>query len=59
MAAGFFCIRFNKWLVDSTGIRWPSLENTLGPGSMYGIWKLAGVILIILSFYVLFGGFGL
>ena len=56
---GFSLIKFNKWLVDNTGIRWPSLENTLGPGSMYSIWKLAGVTLIFLSFYILFGGFGL
>jgi len=59
MAVGFLFICYNKWLVDNTGIRWPALEHTLGPGSMYSIWKLAGVILIILSFYVLFGGFGL
>lgn len=59
MAVGFVFIRYNKWLVDNTGIKWPALENLIGPGSMYSIWKLAGVILIILSFYVLFGGFGL
>ena len=59
MAVGFLLIKYNKWIVDNTGIRWPSLENTLGSGSMYTIWKLAGVVLIALSFYVLFGGFGL
>ena len=56
---GFTFIKFHKWLVDNTGIRWPSLENTMGPGSMYTIWKLAGVILVVLSIYILFGGFGL
>jgi len=59
IGVGFTLIKFHKWLVDNTGIRWPSLENTLGPGSMYTIWKLAGVILIVVSFYILFGGFNL
>lgn len=59
MSTGFVCIKYHKWLVDNTGIRWPSLENTLGPGSMHTIWKLIGLILICLSFYVLFGGFGI
>ena len=59
MILGFSFIKLNKWLVDNVGIRFSSLENTLGPGSMYSIWKLVGVIFICLSIYVLFGGFGL
>ena len=59
MGVGFILLKFNKWLVDHSGISWPSLENALGPGGMYTIWKLAGVVLIVLSFYVLFGGFNL
>ena len=59
LGVGFFCIRYNKWLVDNLGIRWPALESILGPGGMYTIWKLAGVILICLGIYILFGGFGL
>jgi len=58
MGLGFVLIRFSKWLVDNTGIRWPALENILGPGSMYSIWKVFGLVLIILSIYILFGGFG-
>lgn len=56
---GFTCIKCNKWLVDNVDIRFGALERFIGPGSMYGIWKIIGVILIIVSIYVLFGGFGL
>lgn len=56
MGLGFVLVKYSKWMVEHSGIRWPKLENMLGPGSMHTIWKLTGVIIIILSFFVLFGG---
>lgn len=59
VGVGFILIRYNKWMTEHSGIRVPSLENFMGPGSMYSIWKLVGVIVIFVAFYILFGGFNL
>lgn len=56
---GFLLIRYSKWVVDQSGLRFQFFENNLGPGSTYGILKLLGVASIIFGFYVLFGGLGL
>lgn len=59
VGVGFVFIKYNKWLTEHSGVRLPSVENFLGPGSMYSLWKLAGLILMIAGIYILFGGFGL
>lgn len=55
MAVGFILIRYSKWLVDSSGIRFEFFETNMGPGASYSIWKLIGLALIIFGFYILFG----
>ncbi len=51
MASGFVLIKYCKWLVDSTGIRFYGIERVLGPGGTYTILKLMGVAAIAFSFY--------
>lgn len=55
LAGGFVAIRYCKWLVDNTGIRFDWAEKFLGPGGTYTAWKIIGLGLIIFGFYYTFG----
>lgn len=52
-AVGFLFILYFKWIVDHT-TRLDTFENFLGSGGTYTAVKLAGVLLIIVGFYILF-----
>lgn len=54
---GLVCIRYFKWLAEKTGLHFDAVDSFFGPGGMYTFWKILGVLLILFSFYVLFGPF--
>jgi hypothetical protein len=56
LVIGYILIRYSKWIVDTSGIRFSWFENSLGPGASYSVWKLFGLALICFGFWVLFGG---
>ena len=56
LVVGYILIRYSKWVVDTTGIRFQFIENMIGYGGTYSVWKIVGVILIGFGFWVLFGG---
>lgn len=51
---GFFCIRYAKWLTDSTGMRFTWFEETVSPGGTYFLVQIIGLAIIIFGFYSLF-----
>ena len=53
LAAGFLAIIYSKWITDST-YRIFFAEKWLGNGGTYIFWKIVGVLLILLSFWILF-----
>lgn len=54
VVVGFILIRYSKWIVDTSGIRFTAIENSVGYGASYSVWKLLGLIAIVAGFYVLF-----
>jgi len=55
-AGGFSIVRYNQWIVNQTNIRFLSLQQYIGSGREYDIWKFIGIIFIGASFYVLVNG---
>ncbi len=55
LAGGFVCIRYCKWIVDNTGIRFDWAEKFLGYGGTYTALKILGLAAIIFGFYYTFG----
>jgi hypothetical protein len=56
LVVGYILIRYSKWIVDSTGIRFSSIEQVIGYGGSYTFWKFIGLVSIGFGFWVLFGG---
>ena len=56
IALGFIIIRYSKWIVDSTGIRFGALVSFLGSGQEYNVWKILGIISLIGGIYFIFNG---
>jgi hypothetical protein len=57
-AVGIVAILYAKWITDTTGrVDWA--EKYLGSYGTYNLWKILGVLAIVMGFYILFGGFNL
>lgn len=54
IALGFALIKYNKWIRDTTGLRFEFFERNIGPGATLDILKFIGVGAVIFSFWVLF-----
>jgi hypothetical protein len=54
LGAGFFLIKYNKWLRDSTGLRFEFFERNVGPGATLDVLKIFGILVIAFSFWALF-----
>jgi len=55
IALGFCLIRYAKWLVDATGLRFDGAEKFFGYGGTYTALKIIGVLAIVFAFYYTFG----
>jgi len=54
LVGGWILLRYSKWFVDSTGIRFAFAENFFGTGGTYFIVKILGLAVIASGFYLLF-----
>ena len=54
LGGGYFIIRYAKWLIDSTGIRFGFAEGILGGSGTAVVVKLLGLLCIIFGFWYLF-----
>lgn len=56
LVGGFGIVYYSKWIVDNTGIKFHFLDQYVGTGREYTLWKIIGILLMIAGFYVLFNG---